>query len=115
MSEPRLNRMFRAFADETRLRILHLLARGELCVRDLTAVLDAPQSKVSRHLGYLRQAGLVADRKDGKWRRYRLSRAESRFQKGLFGCLDDCFAEVGILKSDARKIKKLKASRKRNP
>ena len=53
-------RIFRAFADETRLRILNLLSEGELCVCDVMGVLREPQSKVSRHLSYLRQAGLVA-------------------------------------------------------
>ncbi|HEX9779019.1 MAG TPA: metalloregulator ArsR/SmtB family transcription factor, partial [Geopsychrobacteraceae bacterium] len=55
-------RLFKALSDETRLRILALLQAGELCVCDLMAILDLPQSTVSRHLAYLRNAGLVDDR-----------------------------------------------------
>ena len=51
--------MFRAFSDRTRLRLLHLLRGGEGCVCDLVRVLGVPQPKVSRHLAYLRKAGLV--------------------------------------------------------
>ena len=57
--------MFKAFADRTRLRILHLLRGGELCVCELVRVLDVPQPKVSRHLAYLRKAGLVKARREG--------------------------------------------------
>jgi len=64
--------LFKALSDETRLRILSLLTAGELCVCDLMAVLDLPQSTVSRHLAYLRNAGLVEDRRQGVWMYYRL-------------------------------------------
>ena len=66
-------RLFKALSDETRLRILALLTAGELCVCDLMAVLDLPQSTVSRHLAYLRNAGLVEDRRQGVWMYYRLA------------------------------------------
>ena len=55
----RVDVMFRAFSDRTRLRILHMLRGGELCVCDIVAVLGVPQPKASRHLAYLRKAGLV--------------------------------------------------------
>ena len=58
---PPVDFMFRAFSDRTRLRILHLLRGGELCVCDLVEVLGVPQPKASRHLAYLRKAGLVLD------------------------------------------------------
>lgn len=65
--------LFRALADPTRLRSLVLLEReGELCVCELTYALRASQPKVSRHLAYLRDAGVVADRRDGVWIHYRL-------------------------------------------
>lgn len=64
---------FRALADETRLRCLALLAHGELCVCDLTAVLGLAQPKISRHLAYLREAAIVVDRRQGRWIHYRLS------------------------------------------
>lgn len=67
--------LFSALSDETRLRCLALLLRGgELCVCDLTAVLELSQPKVSRHLAYLRALDLVADRRAGQWIHYRLPR-----------------------------------------
>lgn len=72
-------RIFKALADETRLRILALLTRGELCVCDLMSILDLPQSTVSRHLAYLRNAGLVSDRRQGVWMYYHLSEPKDAF------------------------------------
>lgn len=65
--------IFKALSDETRLRILALLSQGELCVCDLVAILDLPQSTVSRHLACLRHTGLVEDRRQGVWMFYRLA------------------------------------------
>ena len=76
-------RIFRAFSDETRLRILNLLSRGELCVCDVMRVLEEPQSKISRHLAYLKRTGLVAGRKEGLWMIYRLSAAGARAFRSL--------------------------------
>ena len=64
--------LFRAFSDPTRLRILHLLRRQEHCVGDLMALLRLPQAKTSRHLAYLRRAGLVRAREQGLWSYYSL-------------------------------------------
>lgn len=61
---------FKALSDETRLRILKLLERGELCVCDIVAALDMIQPKVSFHLRILKEAGLIKDRKQGKWIHY---------------------------------------------
>lgn len=63
----------KALADPTRLRLLNLLRHGELRVCDLTASLELPQSKVSRHLGYLKKEQWVAGRRNGKWMHYKLS------------------------------------------
>jgi ArsR family transcriptional regulator len=63
----------RALADQTRLRILSLLSvREELCVCNFTDVLAMPQPKISRHLGILREASILLDRRDGQWIHYRL-------------------------------------------
>jgi ArsR family transcriptional regulator, arsenate/arsenite/antimonite-responsive transcriptional repressor len=70
-----LAQLYKALGDETRVRIVHLLARrGELCVCDVETILSVSQSKASRHLNYLKQAGVVADRRDGTWVYYRLAR-----------------------------------------
>lgn len=66
-------RIFKALADETRLRILALLLEGELCVCEIMAALELPQSTASRHLAYLRNSGWVQDRRQGVWMYYRLS------------------------------------------
>ena len=65
--------LFQALGDETRLRILGLLLSGEVCVCDIHESLKIPQSKASRHLAYLRKAGLVDTRRDGLWIHYRLA------------------------------------------
>ena len=65
--------VFRAMADPFRLAILQLLREGELCVCEIVAALDRRQSSTSHHLSVLREAGLVRERKDGKWSYYRIS------------------------------------------
>ena len=65
--------LFKALSDETRLRIIKLLEQGELCVCDITAALDMVQPKVSFHLSALKEAGLIKDRKQGKWIHYSLN------------------------------------------
>jgi ArsR family transcriptional regulator len=67
-----LDLFFRALADPTRLRLVHLMSEQEICVCYFIEVIGAPQPKISRHLAYLRRAGLVAARREGKWMHYRL-------------------------------------------
>lgn len=97
---PRVDVMFRAFSDRTRLRILHLLRTGETCVCDLVEVLGVPQPKVSRHLAYLRRAGLVSARKDGLWSYYTLAPAQGAFHVKMLECLACCFGDVPELAKD---------------
>ena len=66
--------LFHALSDETRLQIIELLNKGERCVCELTDSLDAAQSRLSFHLRVLRDAGLVRDRKEGRWVHYELNR-----------------------------------------
>jgi ArsR family transcriptional regulator len=68
----RCARLFHALSDETRVAVLQLLGDGELCVCDLQAALDMAQSRLSFHLKVLKDAGLVRDRKDGRWSYYTL-------------------------------------------
>ena len=68
-----LEQYFKALADANRLRILNLLLHGELCVCDIQFVLEASQPNVSRHLAYLKNSGLVLDRRDGFRIFYRLA------------------------------------------
>jgi ArsR family transcriptional regulator len=94
---------FRAVADRTRLRILHLLLPGELCVCDLVAALRLSQPMVSRHLAYLRRAGLVACRREGPWCYYRLAAPQTPFAAALLDCLAACAAELPDLARDAQR------------
>jgi ArsR family transcriptional regulator, arsenate/arsenite/antimonite-responsive transcriptional repressor len=104
IASPRVDVMFRAFSDRTRLRILHLLRAGETCVCDLVDVLGVPQPKVSRHLAYLRKAGLVKARKQGLWSYYTLAPARNAFHGKLLECLGCCFGDVPELAADAERL-----------
>jgi ArsR family transcriptional regulator, arsenate/arsenite/antimonite-responsive transcriptional repressor len=100
----RVDVMFRAFSDRTRLRVLHLLAGGELCVCDLVDVLGVPQPKASRHLAYLRKAELVVTRKEGHWSYYQLASARNPFHAKLLDCLACCFQDVPELAKDSKRL-----------
>ena len=97
--------LFRAMADRTRLRILNLLRGGEVCVCDLVSVLNLPQPKVSRHLAYLRKAGLVTARKDGHWAYYRLAAPSTPLHENMLSCLGCCAAQLPQLDRDAKHLK----------
>jgi ArsR family transcriptional regulator len=86
--------LFKALSDETRLRILSLLGAGELCVCDLMEILALPQSTVSRHLAYLRNADLVEDRRQGVWMYYRLAGEESTLHHDLLALLQVRLANI---------------------
>lgn len=87
-------KIFKALADETRLRILALLMDGELCVCEIIAALELPQSTISRHLAYLKKTAWVQDRKQGVWMYYRLNGADDALRDALVGILQDAFAEA---------------------
>lgn len=78
-----LSRLFKALGDETRLRILKLLEVKELCVCEVVQSLEIAQSRASRHLGILREAGLVTDRREGPWVVYRTSDEASPETEGV--------------------------------
>jgi ArsR family transcriptional regulator len=107
----RVNRMFRAVSDRTRLRILSVLHGGETCVCDIVDVLQVPQPRASRHLAYLRKAGLVRVRKDGLWSYYSLAPATSDFHRKLVDCLASCMQDVPEIQSDREKARRLKINR----
>jgi ArsR family transcriptional regulator len=99
--------MFKAFADRTRLRILHLLRQREMCVDDLVRILRVRQPKASRHLTYLKRSGLVVSRQEGLWRYYALAPMRGALHRSLLQCLDTCFAEVSEIKADERRARAL--------
>jgi ArsR family transcriptional regulator, arsenate/arsenite/antimonite-responsive transcriptional repressor len=73
LDRARASRLFHALSDETRLQILERLRAGERCVCELTDALDAAQSRLSFHLKVLKDAGLVSDRREGRWMYYRMN------------------------------------------
>jgi ArsR family transcriptional regulator len=83
---------FKALADGTRLRILALLLEGELCVCEIIAALELPQSTTSRHLAYLRNSDWVKDRRQGVWMYYRLNEGEHALISSLKPLLEKFLA-----------------------
>ncbi|HLI64089.1 MAG TPA: metalloregulator ArsR/SmtB family transcription factor [Terriglobales bacterium] len=101
-----LEQIFKGLADPTRLRILNLLLHGELCVCDLQYVLGSSQANVSRHLTYLKNSGLVLDRREGVRIYYRLAQPNEALHKRLFSFLRDAFRYSRELAEDSRQLKK---------
>ncbi|MGH7527869.1 MAG: ArsR/SmtB family transcription factor [Gemmatimonadales bacterium] len=87
-------RLFQALSDETRLSILDLLGHGERCVCDLQDALGAAQSRLSFHLKVLREAGLVSDRKDGRWSYYAIDRERVEEAAGFLQQLEPSRSRV---------------------
>lgn len=95
---------FKALADETRLRLLALLlSAGELCVCDLTATLQLPQSTVSRHLAYLKGAGWVNDRRVGVWIYYSIA-TDNLMQHEIAEVLRRRLAEIPSVAEDIKRL-----------
>ena len=95
--------IFKALGDETRLRIMGLLIDGkELCVCDIMAALDLPQSTVSRHLSNLRNAGLVNDRRQGIWMNYKINQKEIEHASALLDLLAKMLGDLEQTVEDQR-------------
>jgi len=94
--QPDLVRLFAALADRTRLRLLNLMDGREVCVCYFVEILRQPQPKISRHLAYLRNAGIVNARRDGKWMHYSIEHPNDPIAAAI---LD---AALASLKSDAQ-------------
>jgi len=98
--------VYKCLCDETRLRILHLLSRQRLCVCHFQEILDAPQVKVSKHLAYLRQRGMVETHREGSWIIYALPAKRSPELTANMKCLQDCASEIPVFKADLRRMRK---------
>lgn len=95
-----LDAVFKGFADPTRIRILNVLAAGELCVCDIVEILELPQPAVSRHLAYLRRMGLVEATREWKFAHYRLARAVHAVHESLLDCVRSCFPGIDSLDAE---------------
>ena len=98
-------RIFKALADPTRLRIMILLRRRELCVCELMYILEMEQSRVSHHMRVLREAGIAEDVREGRWIIYRLPDQAKPLLEDLFaGALKDRLGPSGEAQADLRKL-----------
>jgi ArsR family transcriptional regulator len=98
----KLIHIYECLCDETRLRILHLLTRGPLCVCHLQAILREPQVKVSKHLTYLRKRGLVECRRNQNWMIYQLPVKRPPELEAQLKCLQDCAGEQPRFAADLK-------------
>ncbi len=104
--------IFKALSDETRIRILKLLEEGELCVCDIVTALDMIQPKVSFHLCVLKDAGLIKDRKQGKWIHYSLNESDIFIRFLILSVLERI--SESLIQEDNKRLKEfLKAKKSR--
>jgi ArsR family transcriptional regulator len=99
-------RFFRVLSDPTRLGIVILLAKGELCVCQIEAALKVHQAKISRHLAYLRKHGIVKVRNQWKWKYYSLFKPRNKFERGILKYLQESLANDVLFKSYFTQMKK---------
>jgi ArsR family transcriptional regulator len=100
------SRVFRAMADETRLRIVALLAHGELCVCHIENALALPQPTVSRCLGILKAAGVVDSRRDGSWVYYSLQDQQVPELQAVIQLVAKAFGSQRVVRADLVRLKK---------
>jgi ArsR family transcriptional regulator, arsenate/arsenite/antimonite-responsive transcriptional repressor len=96
--------LFRALADGTRLRLLNLMRDGEVCVCFFVEVLGTNQPKISRHLAYLRRAGVVAARREGKWMHYRITEPPDPHAARIFNEVCNWLAEEKEMQRDRYRL-----------
>jgi ArsR family transcriptional regulator, arsenate/arsenite/antimonite-responsive transcriptional repressor len=99
-----IEQFFAALADRTRLRLINLMALDEMCVCFFVEVLGTNQPKISRHLAYLRRAGLVAARKEGKWVHYRLTEPANEHAARVFGEVKAWLSEEPEMRRDRERL-----------
>ena len=99
---------FKALSDENRLRILKLLEHGELCVCEIVAAFGAGQPKISFHLAALKNAGLVKDRREGKWMHYRIDDSDLFKRFLILSIIENIPDET--LKEDRRRLEEFQTS-----
>ena len=102
----RLIDVYKCLCDETRLRILHLLSHQPLCVCHFQEILRAAQVKISKHLAYLREHGLVETKREGAWMIYSLPAKPVPELTANMKCLQDCCRENSVFNADLRRMNK---------
>ncbi len=107
MAFTNLVKIYRCLCDTTRLRILHLLKQGPLCVCHFQDILELPQVAVSKHLAYLRRTGMVEARRHEQWMIYSLPGSPGRELDLQLRCLQDCVQTDPVFRADLRRLKDL--------
>jgi len=98
--------LLKALAEPTRLRLAALLAlNGETCVCELAAALHAPEFRISRHLGIMKDRGLVEARRQGTWMHYRLAKPGGKLEDCLQACFRDCLADHPDVVADLQRLR----------
>lgn len=105
-----LVQIYECLCDRTRLRILHLLLQGPLCVCHFQAVLREPQVKISKHLGYLKRHGLAESERCGNLVIYFLPTERSPQLAANLACLQDCAGEETVFRGDLTRLEKLRTT-----
>lgn len=113
MTKEALANIYHALSEVTRLRILKLLEHGELCVCDLVAALEMSQPKISFHVATLKSAGLINDRKDGRWIRYSIVAECDLFRRYLISTTLEKITEEDIA-DDRMRLSAFLAKKKSN-
>lgn len=102
-----LVRIYQCLCDRTRLRIVHLLTHGPLCVCHFQEILEIPQAKVSQHLAYLRQREMVETTRRGTWVIYSLPEKPSHELESNLRCLQDCVTSDRMFRADLTRLAKV--------
>lgn len=110
-----LDALFRGFSDPSRIRILNVLAAGELCVCDIVELLGFPQPTVSRHLAYLRRSGLVEARPELRFTYYKLADPDGVIHGDLIDCVRKRFTGVSGLEAERKEAERRVIQRKAIP
>src|SRR5512135_3151850 len=98
-----LAQLYKSLSEETRIRIMMLLMQGELCVCDIQAVLEEPQSKISRHLAYLKHSGLLSSMRVGVWMHYLIKESAD----------ETCKAQLAFMKAELSHLPQYRADRRK--
>ena len=106
-----LIQIYQCLCDATRLRILHLLAQTPLCVCHFQEILDEPQVKISKHLAYLRDRGLVVTEREQNWVIYSLPVKRARELEANLKCLQDCAQTDAVFKRDLKTLARVRTRR----
>ena len=107
-----LAQLYKSLSEETRIRIMMLLMQGELCVCDIQAVLEEPQSKISRHLAYLKHSGLLSSMRVGVWMHYSIKKSADEACKAQLAFMKKQLWDLPLYRADREKLRKVKKEKR---